>query len=284
MKYKNNKAEQDELELERLEAEYKEKYGRDHNDPITGDEKPLDEQEKPEKELDKEEETWKQRYSNLKSYADKKANETTKTLKELESKISLLEKKPVDLPSNKEEAREWVAKYPDLAGVIKSLIREDVEYLKEELGPQLQELETTKNEIAMQKAYAAVLKVHPDFSELLQNPDFTEWVDRQPEEKGKIGQAIYDSLHSLDSHAAIKAIDVYKRESEPKKPKKDTARESVQAISRTVSDTPRQDGKNTFSESQVERMSMRDYEANEDAIDQAKREGRFVYDLSGAAR
>jgi methyl-accepting chemotaxis protein len=283
MKYKNNRAAEEDAELEALEAEYRKTYGREPGDPILGNEQPLAVEETPEPVLDKEEETWKQRYANLKSYSDKNRNEDAKARKALEDRIALLEKKPVDLPSNKEEAREWVSKYPDLAAVIKSLIREDVEYLKEELGPQLQELETTKNEIAMQKAFNTVVKAHPDFPELLNSPEFTEWVDRQPEEKGKIGQAIYDSLHSLDAHAAIKAVEVYKREVSPK-PKKDTAREVVQSVSRTSNGTPRQDGKVTYSESQIEKMSMREYEMNEEAIDIAKRENRFIYDISGAAR
>ena len=42
--------------------------------------------------------------------------------------------------------------------------------------------------------------------------------------------------------------------------------------------------KGTFKESQVERMSAAQYEANEEAITNAIRNGTFIYDISGAAR
>ena len=42
--------------------------------------------------------------------------------------------------------------------------------------------------------------------------------------------------------------------------------------------------KGTFKESQVDRMTASQYEANEEAITNAIRNGTFIYDISGAAR
>jgi hypothetical protein len=39
-----------------------------------------------------------------------------------------------------------------------------------------------------------------------------------------------------------------------------------------------------YSESMVEKMSDRDYDQHEDAIMEAMQSGKFLYDLSGAAR
>jgi hypothetical protein len=39
-----------------------------------------------------------------------------------------------------------------------------------------------------------------------------------------------------------------------------------------------------FSESLVQAMSDREYAANEEAIEEAIRTGKFAYDISGAAR
>ena len=175
-----------------------------------------------------------------------------------------------------------------MAATLKTLWKQDIEYLKEEIGPKLSELEATKHEIARERAFAAVCKAHPDFPELVQDQDFIEWVQRQPEEKGVIGRTIYASLHEneTDADAAIKAVNIYKQEkSFSATPKKNPAREAVQTVRKTNSNSPSEDGgKRTFSESQVEKMSIWEYEKLEEQIDAAKRENRFVYDLSGAAR
>ena len=42
--------------------------------------------------------------------------------------------------------------------------------------------------------------------------------------------------------------------------------------------------KGTFKESQVDRMTAAQYEANEEAITNSIRNGTFIYDISGAAR
>lgn len=280
MKYKNlTKAEQEDKELAELEAEY---IRQNSEQPVATEEDvpPV---------VNKEEETWKERYSNLKSYADKNRNEDKKRIADLEARLVSLEKEKtkssVDLPVSVDEAREWVQKYPQLAGTLKALWREDIEYLKEELGAGMSELEETRREIHRQKAFAEVLKAHPDFPQIMETQEFQDWVDRQPEEKDVIGQAIYDALRkNLDPNPAIKAISIYKSETN-QKPKRELAREAVQSVPRNAPSTPRDSGdKNTFSESQVEKMSSREFEKYEEAIDQAKREGRFIYDISGAAR
>jgi anti-sigma28 factor (negative regulator of flagellin synthesis) len=51
--------------------------------------------------------------------------------------------------------------------------------------------------------------------------------------------------------------------------------------------TARVDADNTsgsFTESQVQKMSPQEYEAKSDAIMEAIRSGKFVYDVSGGAR
>jgi hypothetical protein len=57
---------------------------------------------------------------------------------------------------------------------------------------------------------------------------------------------------------------------------------TVSKGSRTQIDADSASG--TFKESQVAKMSASEYEANAEKIDAAIRNGKFVYDLSGAAR
>ncbi len=280
-KYKNDaKAKQEDEELEALETAY-----REQNDPGFQPEA-IEEEAAPT--LTSEEETWKSRYSNLRSHSDQVRNDLSKQLKELETQVKLLQSKPVELPSNLsiEDAREWTKKYPDLAATLKTLWKEDIEFLKEEIGPSLTELQGMKEEIARERAFATVLRAHPDFQDLINSAEFQEWVDRQPEEKGVIGETIFNALRkSYEPDPAIRAINIYKQELNfTKQPKKNSARESVQVVTKPSSGSPRSDGKRQFSESQIESMSIRDYERLESEIELAKRENRITYDISGAAR
>lgn len=283
--YRNLKRiEDEEKELEELEAAYRKEVSGEVVQPV--------EEDTPEQVLQKkEDETWKQRYSNLRSYADKQRNELQEEMNSLKTQLAELNKKtPMAMPSNTEEALQWVQKYPDLAAVIKALIREDVDFLKEELGPKVVELEKLNKEnsaqIAYQKAWARVLEVHSDFPVLINSQEFVDWVEAQPEEKGSIGVAIKKALtEGFDADSAIKAVNIYKQEKQLTKRKSSPARDAaltVRTPSASVPDTV--NGKKIFRESEIERMSVRDYERLEDEIDLAKREGRIDYDITGAAR
>lgn len=235
-----------------------------------------------------EDKTWRERYSNLQSYSSKQVNELKAQMAELQRQIDLDKKKPTEssVPSNVEEMRDWIKKYPELAGILKAMMKEEANYVKEELGAKLEELESTKRQVEANRAFQAVVRVHPDFGNLINSPEFQEWVQRQPEEKGRAGQAILDAMtKGFDADEAIKAVNIYKRELAPGK-KKDPVRSAAETVSRSVnSDVPQSvSGKRQWKESEIEKMSFKDYDKFEADIDAAKREGRFVYDLTGAAR
>ena len=246
------------------------------------------ETETPETLKEPEADTWKERYSNLQSYSAKQNNELKNTIKELETKVNLLEKRPTEssVPTNTEEMRQWVEDYPELASILKTMMKEEAQFVKEELGAKLDELENTKRQVEANRAFQAILKVHPDFGDLVNSAEFHDWISRQPEEKGRAGQAMLDVMtNGFDSDEAIKVINIYKRELAPVK-KKDPLRAAAETVSRSiipnVPDT--HGGKRQWKESEIEKMSMRDYDKFEADIDAAKREGRFVYDITGAAR
>ena len=68
------------------------------------------------------------------------------------------------------------------------------------------------------------------------------------------------------------------------KGKKPSKRDAAQAVGRSTRTTPQDSVKASFSESMVSQMSAQEYDANEDAIMEAMKTGKFEYDLSGAAR
>ena len=67
--------------------------------------------------------------------------------------------------------------------------------------------------------------------------------------------------------------------------KKSDSKSAASAIGTKSKTTPTSDeSKNYWKESQIERMSDKEYAKNQEAIMEAMRTGKFVYDLSGAAR
>ena len=288
-KYRNqDRIDQESAELEAEEALYKQQVSGE----IPEEEKtPLDNPtELPV--VNKEEETWKKRHGDLRSYTSRQINEKDAQIAALEAEKKALEREKTKLPTNKDEAENWIKEYPDLARVLSTLIETQTEHIKDDVKTTRQELEAERINMAKEKALNAVIKSHPDFLELINQSDFKEWVEKQPLSKieggrGRIGKTIYDALYrnETDAEAAIEAVDIFKSDLAAKTPKKDnSAREAATSVRRTSPSAPVESGKRTFSESEIDKMDSRTYERLEDEIDQARREGRFVYDITGAAR
>ena len=99
-----------------------------------------------------------------------------------------------------------------------------------------------------------------------------------------VQNALYEN--SDDAASVIRVIDLYKVDtgktpSDYKRKAKDAAK-TVSKGARTSVDVDNSQG--TFKESNVAKMSFKQYEDNASAIDEAIRSGRFIYDLSGGAR
>jgi chromosome segregation ATPase len=286
-KYKNlARVEADEEELEKLELEYRKANG----EQVEQNEQPVAIEEESE-----EEKTWKKRYSDLRSFSDRKVNEEKAEKEALKARLAQLEtdlrtyKNPQEDISTVEQAREWAAKYPDLSKTLKTLWKEDFQIMKEEFGANITNLQEANQQLARERAFNQVVRAHPDFEELVANPEFQEWVDRQPVEKGVIGKTIYDALrvNETDADAAIKAVNIFKQEQQiTRTPKKNPARESAETVTRTRNTVAPSEngGRKIFKESEIEAMDRWAFDKYEDDIEVARREGRIEYDVSGAAR
>lgn len=274
MKYKNNARD------EQLENELDELLKAQNPEPDT-------EENKEAPVVSPEEKTWEKRYGDLKSYADKQRNELTQKITELEKSVSLLQEKPKGLTGDatEEEIQEWLDKFPDLGRIMIGLSKKANSFEREEIVAKVEKLEEVRTKLAKAEAFQIILEAHPDFNKVVTSQNFKDWIELQPEEKGRAGQIMYDAMYSGDDpDEAIKVMNIYKKELALSRPKADPAKTAA-PVGRPSGSTPPVDtsGKRTWRETEIERMSMRDYEKYEDDIDAAKREGRFVYDLSGAA-
>lgn len=279
--YRNNaRAEQSDKELEELEEQY-----RLENDPEYKASKENDKEDNPEP-TNEEEKVWQKRYSDLRSFSAKEKNDLLKRIESLEGKVK--EAETTAMPQDEADLEDWVTKYPDIARIVSTLIDKRTGVLKEDVTNVRHELELEREELAFQKNVAKILKAHPDFNELVQTSEYSEWLNRQPEEKGSFGQAIYDALvvNRTDPTAAIKAFDLFKAERK-KRPAAQKEREenAATSVSKTAATTvPQSDGKKIWKESEIDRMDIRTYTRIEEELEAARLEGRIEYDISGAAR
>lgn len=275
MRYKNlARAEQNDRELEELVTEYIQEF--DPNKKVEENVLPT-----------QDDVPWQKRYSDLRSHTSKLLNEKDRKIADLEKEKEQIQARP-DFPKNKEEAKKWLVDYPDLGRVLLTIIEDQTDKVRDDVKGLRDELDLEKAELAKEKAFNQVLKVHRDFAELIDDDEFKAWVVEQPRQRGPvIGQALYDALYNnqTDASAAIEAVNIYKADKKAKDKQKRTP-EAALAVNRSssLSPAPSNGDKNKFLESDIEKLDRWEFDRLESEIELARREGRIVYDISGAAR
>lgn len=223
--------------------------------------------------LNKEEESFKKRYGDLRRHmADKE--------KEWEAKFATLQAPKSNVivpPKSDEDIEAWIKKYPDVAGIVTALVEKRMQDTKQSV----KELENLRWEAKRETAEAEIRKVHGDFDNLKEADEFHDWVDEQPK---WVQDALFEQ--SEDPRAVIRVLDLYKSDKGlTSKSQKDDARKAagfVKTSAKTSVNTD--DGQYLFSESQVQKMKDKEYSEKENKIMEAIRTGKFLYDVSGAAR
>ena len=145
----------------------------------------------------------------------------------------------------------------------------------------LQKLDAKEAEMSRSTAEQDIRSAHPDFDKLREADKFHDWVDDQPK---WVQDALYEN--SDDAASVIRVIDLYKVDNGMTKSdyaaKRKAAAGTVKKGSKAKIDAEETAG--SFTESQIAKMSAQEYEKQEEAITNAIRSGKFIYDLSGNAR
>ena len=230
--------------------------------------------------LDAEEKSFKKRYGDLRRHAAKKEKEFLERIEALE-KARDGDPKGIRPPKSDEDIEDWASKYPDVAAIVETIATKKAQEMFSRAESRLEEFDKVQYEAQRTKAENAIRKAHADFDELRAADEFHSWAEEQPK---WVQDALYEN--SDDPASVIRVIDLYKVDmgktpSDYKKKAKDAAK-AVSRGSRTKVDADSSEG--SFKESQVAKMSSKEYEANMEAIDNAIRSGKFIYDLSGGAR
>ena len=268
-KYTNEekrKMEEEELEqmLKEQKGEVEETAEPEEDEPTTAEEK-----------------TFKKRYSDLRRHQQKQAEEFKTELAELKRQLADATKKEMKLPKSDEDIEQWAADYPDVAAIVETIAMKKAREQSTALEERLKAIDEMQSSASKEKAEAELMRLHPDFDDIRDSDEFHEWADNQPK---WVQDALYENDN--DARSAARAIDLYKADMGigKKKPKsdKDAAKTVDTKNSRSK---PQENEESTYlKESDVQRMSPKEYEKRSDEIMEAIRTGRFIYDMSGSAR
>ena len=234
---------------------------------------------KPEVELSDEEKSFKTRYGDMRRHLAAKEKEYNAKIKELENQLGQTEK--LVPPKSDEDLQAWVDKYPDVAGMVETIADKRAKQMFERANIQLEELSKAKEEATRSQAENAIREAHSDFDDLRDSDEFHNWVEEQPR---WVQNALYENTD--DAPSVVRVLDLYKVDNgltrSDRKNKTKAAASLVDKGSKARVDITESSSK--IRESDVQKMSDKDYEKNAEIIHEAIKSGKFVYDISGNAR
>ena len=290
---KQKRLEQEEAEIARLEAEAR---GEEVTESESGGESTEDtsvqasddtqqeetqeasEAQEDDSNLSAEEKSFKKRYGDLRRHMQEKEKEFNDKLEALSTKTKRASIVP---PKSDEDIEAWAKQYPDVAGIVETIAAKKAKELFSKAESRLTELDDAHNEALRIKAENQIRKTHDDFDELRSSESFHDWADEQPK---WVKDALYENMD--DPASVIRVIDLYKVDNgmtpAAKRQSKKAAASTVTKGTRTSIDAKGLQGQ--IKESDVAKMSTKEFEDRQDEITEAMRKGKFVYDMSGGAR
>jgi len=293
---KQKRIEEEEAEIARLEAEARgEEVAEDKpsgedtedNQVQATDDSKQEEQESKKVEtqednsdegLSPEEKSFKKRYGDLRRHMQDKEKDWNQRLEKLEKRKA---KDSIIPPKSDEDIEKWAKEYPDVAGIVERIASEKAKEMFSKAESRLKELDEAHSEAIRMKAENVIRKTHDDFDDLRQSEGFHNWVEEQPK---WVKDALYENMD--DPGSVIRVIDLYKVDNgltlAAKKETKKAAASTVTKGTRTSIDAKGVSGQ--IKESDVAKMSNKEFEERQDEINESMRKGKFVYDVSGATR
>lgn len=269
---RQQRMEDEEKEIAELEAQQR----GETKEEVT-EEKKADTEVK-EETLSAEEKSFKKRYGDLRRHMGEKEKEWKERLEALENR---LENTSVTPPKSDEDIAEWSKKYPDVAGIVEAVAAKKAQEMFSKAEKRLQQIDEVQDKARRMELEAEIREEHPDFDELKASDKFHNWAEEQPK---WVQDALYENAD--DPASVVRVIDLYKIDhkitKEDKKANKKAAASVVTKRSKTSVDAD--DAESYVKESDVAKMSAKQFEKNQDKINEALRSNKFIYDISGGAR
>lgn len=237
--------------------------------------KAVEQEEEPK--LSREEESFKKRYGDLRRHMQEKEQEWKTKFEQLEQSLNKAAKNELVLPKNEKDIEAWAKKYPDVAAIVEAIADRKAQERSADIDKRLKEVEQIRVQARKDKAEAELMSFHPDFAQIRSDDAFHEWAEGQPK---WVQDALYDNVD--DAKSVARVIDLYKAdmgiETKRSGSSDKAAASSVKARARNTPEAD--DSKKYLRESEVNKMSTKEYEKNADAIMDAIRSGKFIYDVS----
>lgn len=229
-----------------------------------------------------EERSFKKRYGDLRRYSQEQQATLQKQVDALQAQLQQSTAQQIKMPKTEDELTAWAEAYPDVAKIVETIAMKKAKEQSSALEDRFKALDEREKLTAREKAESQLMKLHPDFDTIRDSDEFHDWVDEQPK---WVQASLYEN--DTDSVAAARAIDLYKSDKGIRSSKKDTNySDAAKSIgTRSAKSAPTGDDQSgSFRESQVNKMTIQQYEDNQEAINKAIKTGKFVYDISGNAR
>ena len=276
--------------MSRTRTKYKDKIEKEEKElkelMAQADSKKVEEESEEEKEnsateasLSDEEKSFKTRYGDLRRHLAAKDKAHAEKIEELEAKLNTPTK--LVAPKSDEDIAAWAKKYPDVAGIVETIAEKKAKHMFDRANIQLEELNKAKRDATRSHAENEIRESHEDFDKLRGSDEFHNWVDIQPK---WVQNALYENTD--DAASVIRVLDLYKVDKgltpSDRKNKTKAAASLINKGSKTKVDAL--ELSDTIKESDIEKMSDREYAKNSEKIHEAIRSGKLIYDLSGNRR
>jgi len=218
---------------------------------------------------------YKKRYDDLKKHYDQKLSEFKRTEQELRDQAREVEPQ-YQAPKSQEDLDRFRTEYPDLYDTVETVAHMRSQQEVEALRSRFSVIEQREAQIAAREAESALQERHPDFDQIRGDDSFHEWAQEQPDQ---IQDWIYNNPNNVT--LAVKALDLYKletgkgqgsrkRRSGNRQPQGGSAADMVSTKTTNV------DAKEAkiWTESEIAKMSLDQFDRHEEEIKIAMEEGR----------
>ena len=217
---------------------------------------------------------YKKRYDDLKKHYDSKLNEFKSREQELLEQAA--ENRPSYVaPKSPEDLEKFREEYPDVYEVVETVSHLQAEEKSKDLKEKLERLQAREQELLRKDAEKRLMDKHPDFEDIRNSDDFHGWAKEQPK---SIQDWVYNNADDAD--LASRALDLFKKDIgmdvAPKKSRSKQSRKSAADMvsTKTTSVEPQQE--KIWTEREIAKMSIAEFDKHEAEISQAMQEGRIA--------
>ena len=233
------------------------------------------------------EETWEKRYADLRRHEQNKSKDFQKQIDDLKLELSKKGAKEQlnTLPKTAEEVAAWAEQYKESFDIIKTVAVQETQVQVQALQDQINALQASNEQTSQEKAEAVLTTLVPTWRELNKSMDFHAWLKK--DSRKTWADTVYNSS---DPYAIAEILETYMTRNKSNevpvpKQRENDVKAALGVPTNGVPEvdiTGNQDG--WVKESDVKKLTRKQFEQYEEVIDKARRENRFIYDITGKAQ